>query len=64
MTTETIDKLYLELSKVTTAKTERELLLEDVITKCLAITQGYGIWESYSGERLRQIAIQCERASQ
>ena len=28
MTTETIDKLFLELSRVTTAKTEREIRLE------------------------------------
>lgn len=32
-TTETIDKLYLELSQFTTAKTRREIQLERIATK-------------------------------
>lgn len=49
MTTETIDKLFLELSRVTTAKTEREIRLERERDEALrvaerqrAILEGYG----------------------
>jgi len=35
MTTETIDKLYLELSQVSTAKTAREAALERSLQECL-----------------------------
>ena len=38
MELETVNKLYLELSQVATAKTKRELELEDLQTKVDAIT--------------------------
>ena len=38
METETINKLFLELSQITTAKTKRELELEDAIKTALSIS--------------------------
>ena len=37
METETMDKLYLEYSQITSAKTKRELELEDMIMRALEI---------------------------
>ena len=50
MTTEIIDKLFLELSQMTTAKTAKELLLEDLLRRVLKAwsndaNQGDGIHE-------------------
>lgn len=42
MQLETINKLYLELSQVATAKTARELELEDVLKSCRAVCQRHG----------------------
>lgn len=50
MELETINKLYLELSQVATAKTERELELEDLLTsaRCIAQRKGDGTaWERF-----------------
>ncbi|MEO5914854.1 MAG: hypothetical protein ABIS50_11515 [Luteolibacter sp.] len=54
-----IDKLFLELSQVTTAKTARELELEDLLISARAIAERKGegtAWERFS-ERLRQAGI-------
>lgn len=40
MTTETIDRLYLELSQVTTAKTKRELELESTVKSLVEACSG------------------------
>lgn len=37
--TETIDKLFLELSQFTTAKTKRELRLEAALKLCLTVNE-------------------------
>ncbi len=42
MELETVNKLYLELSQVATAKTARELELEDLLTSARAIAQRGG----------------------
>ncbi len=42
MELETINKLYLELSQVATAKTARELELEDLLTSARCIAQRKG----------------------
>lgn len=50
MELETINKLYLELSQVATAKTKRELELEDLLRSACAIAerQGEGThWERF-----------------
>lgn len=39
MELETVNKLYLELSQVATAKTARELELEDLLTSARAIAE-------------------------
>ncbi len=57
--TPTIDKLYLELSKITTAKTERELELEDLLTsaRCIAERRGEDTaWQTFSA-RLAEFGI-------
>jgi len=51
MELETINKLYLELSQFATAKTKRELELEDVLTSARAIAERQGEntnWEIFS----------------
>jgi len=48
METETIDKLFLELSQVTKAKTARELELEDLLTSAHAIAIRKGEETSWS----------------
>ena len=51
MELETINKLYLELAQVTTAKTKRELDLEDLLTSARAIAERKGEgtnWEAFS----------------
>lgn len=57
--TETLDKLFLELSLVSKAKTAREIQLEDLLTsaRCIAERKGEGTaWCRFS-ERLRQAGI-------
>ena len=47
---ETINRLYLELSQVATAKTAREIELEDLLTSARAICQRKGegtAWERF-----------------
>ena len=59
MTTEIIDKLFLELSQVTQAKTARELELEDLLTSAHAIATRKGegtAWVRFS-ERLLDAGI-------
>lgn len=59
MQLETVNKLYLELSQVATAKTERELELEDLLTSARAIAQRQGAdtaWERFDA-RLQQAGI-------
>ena len=59
MELETVNKLYLELSQVATAKTARELELEDLLTSARAIAERKGddvAWERFS-ERLRKAGI-------
>lgn len=56
---ETINKLYLELSQIATAKTARELELEDLLTSARAIAERKGddtAWERFS-ERLGEAGI-------
>jgi len=51
MELETINKLYLELSQVVTAKTKRELELEDLLRSahCIALRKGEGTaWERFA----------------
>jgi len=51
MELETINKLYLELSQVATAKTKRELDLEDLLRSahCIALRKGEGTaWERFA----------------
>lgn len=51
MELETINKLFLELSQITTAKTKRELELEDLLTSARAIAERKGEdtnWELFS----------------
>ena len=42
MELETVNKLYLELSQIVTAKTARELELEDLLRACDCRAQGRG----------------------
>lgn len=59
MQLETINKLYLELSQVATAKTEREIELEDVLRSARAICQRRGdetAWERFD-ERIARLGI-------
>lgn len=59
MELETVNKLYLELSQIATAKTARELELEDLLISARAIAERKGegtAWERFS-ERLRQAGI-------
>jgi len=42
MELEIVDKLFLELSQFTTAKTKRELELEDLLKSARCIAQRYG----------------------
>lgn len=51
--TETIDKLYLELSLITTAKTAREMLLEDLLISAhaIALRRGEGTaWRRFAAQ--------------
>lgn len=59
MELETINKLYLELSQVATAKTERELALEDLLRSAHAIAVRKGestAWNRFA-ERIRSFGI-------
>jgi hypothetical protein len=59
MELETVNKLYLELSQIATAKTARELELEDLLTSARAIAERKGedvAWERFS-ERLQKAGI-------
>jgi len=59
MELETLNKLYLELSQVATAKTARELELEDLLISARAIAERKGeyvAWERFS-ERLQNAGI-------
>lgn len=59
MNLETVNKLYLELSQIATAKTARELELEDLLTSAHAIAKRKGedvAWERFS-ERLKSAGI-------
>lgn len=59
MELETINKLYLELSQIATAKTNRELELEDLLTSARAIAEREGKethWKRFS-ERLAKAGI-------
>lgn len=59
MELETVNKLYLELSQIATAKTARELELEDLLISAHAIAKRKGegtAWERFS-ERLRKAGI-------
>jgi len=56
---DTINRLYLELSQVATAKTAREIELEDVLRSARAICQRKGegtAWERFD-ERIAGIGI-------
>lgn len=64
MELETINKLYLELSQFATAKTRRELVLEDLLVSARAIAERKGkdtAWERFS-EQLRKEGIGCVTA--
>ena len=59
MELETINKLYLELSQVATAKTNRELELEALLAsaRCIAQREGEGThWERFS-DSIRKMGI-------
>lgn len=59
MELETVNKLYLELSQIATAKTARELELEDLLTSARAIAQRAGAdtaWERFDA-RLAEVGI-------
>lgn len=59
MELEIINKLFLELSQVATAKTAREIELEDLCISARAIAERKGedvAWERFS-ERLRKAGI-------
>lgn len=59
MNLEIINKLYLELSQITTAKTNREIELEDVLTsaRCIADRNGENTdWELFS-KRIARLGI-------
>lgn len=56
---ETINKLYLELSHVATAKTQREIELEDLLRSahCIALRKGEGTaWERLA-ESIRSAGV-------
>lgn len=64
MELETVNKLFLELSQVATAKTKRELELEDLLTSARAICQRRGeetAWERFD-DRLAKAGIGCVTA--
>ena len=59
MELETVNKLYLELSQIVTAKTARELDLEDLLTSARAIAERKGDdvnWERFS-EQIKKRGI-------
>jgi hypothetical protein len=59
MELETVNELYLELSQFVTAKTAREIELEDVLTSARAIAQRQGAetaWERFD-ERIAKLGI-------
>ena len=59
MELETVNKLYLELSQIATAKTSRELELEDLLVSAHAIVKRKGVdvaWERFS-KRLKEAGI-------
>lgn len=59
MELDTINKLYLELSQVATAKTARELELEDLLqsTRCIAQRKGESTAWARFDERLANAGI-------
>lgn len=64
MDTETINRLYLELSQFATAKTAREKELEDLLVSARAIAERKGrdtAWERFS-KRLEKAGIGCVTA--
>lgn len=61
MDQESINRLYLELSRFSTAKTARQLELEDLLVSARAIAERKGegtAWVRFS-ERLRMAGIGC-----
>jgi hypothetical protein len=59
MQLETVNKLFLELSQITTAKTARELELEDLLSSARAIAQREGAdtaWARFDA-RLAQTGV-------
>lgn len=59
MELETVNKLYLELSQIATAKTARELELEDVLRSAHAIAARNGedtAWERFAA-RIQEMGI-------
>jgi hypothetical protein len=59
MELETVNKLFLELSQIATAKTKRELELEDILTSARAICQRYGkdtAWQRFDN-RIAEMGI-------
>lgn len=59
MELETINKLYLELSQIATAKTARELELEDLLRSAHSIAKRHGegtAWDRFS-EQLSKAGI-------
>ena len=64
MSNETIDRLFLELSQFTKAKTAREIELEDPLVSARAIAERRGectAWERFS-KRLADAGIGCVTA--
>lgn len=64
MELETINKLYLELSQVATAKTAREMELEDMLTSARCIAQRQGVataWDRFDA-RIAKAGIGCVTA--
>lgn len=64
MELETVNKLYLELSQVATAKTKRELELEDLLRSAHAIAVRKGestAWERFSLPVAPRLALVLSR---
>jgi len=61
MSTETIDKLYLEWSRITRVKTERERQLEASISALLVLVEGSPLPKMIDPEFYRQCAISTAR---
>ena len=66
METETIDRLFLELSQVTKAKTKRERDLQDSCRElrrvlCVACDELEGLARIYGVERIKELAANIRR---